>query len=80
MSHTPHEIVDDFPEYADKIRDLKLSHTHFARLIEEYHDLNRAVHRAETNIEPLDELYEGEMRKKRADLKDQIYHILRDAR
>ncbi|MGO4916262.1 YdcH family protein [Pseudogemmobacter sp. W21_MBD1_M6] len=77
MSHTPHEIADDFPEFAEKIHELKINNTHFARLMEEYHDLNRKIHRAETNVEPLEELYEGEIRKKRADLKDQIYHVLR---
>ncbi|MDF1669815.1 MAG: DUF465 domain-containing protein [Roseovarius sp.] len=76
MSHTPHELQDDFPELADKITEMKQSDAHFARLAEEYHEINRAVHRAETNVEPTDELAEQDMRKKRAALKDTLYGML----
>lgn len=76
MSHTPHELHDEFPEFADKMTVLKVDNAHFAKLADEYHVLNRAVHRAETNVEPIEELAEVEMRKKRAHLKDEIYGIL----
>ncbi|WP_371226499.1 YdcH family protein [Roseovarius sp. 2305UL8-3] len=76
MSHTPHELHEEFPEHAGKITELKSSDAHFARLADEYHEINRAVHRAETNVEPMEALAEGEMRKKRALLKDELYRIL----
>ena len=76
MSHTPHELHEEFPEHAAKITSLKSEDTHFARLAEEYHEVNRAVHRAETNVAPVEELAEVELRKKRAHLKDEIYRIL----
>ena len=76
MSHTPHELAQDFPEHADRISALKQSDGHFARLFDEYHEINRAVHRAETNVEPLEELVEVEMRKKRGALKDELYHMI----
>lgn len=79
MSHTPHELAEDFPQDADKIHDLKLSNPHFARLMDAYHDVNRAVHRAETGVEPCDELAETEMRKKRMRLKDEIAGMLSSA-
>ncbi|MCR9113799.1 MAG: DUF465 domain-containing protein [Rhodobacteraceae bacterium] len=75
-SHTPHELHEEFPEHAEKITELKTSDAHFARLADEYHEINRAVHRAETNIEPVEELAEVEMRKKRAHLKDELYRML----
>ena len=56
--------------------DLKQSNAHFAKLADEYHELNRAVHRAETNVEPISEAAETELRKKRAVLKDEIWGIL----
>ncbi|MFO7772077.1 MAG: DUF465 domain-containing protein [Roseovarius gahaiensis] len=77
MSHTPHELHEEFPELADKITELKTSDAHFAKLADEYHELNRAVHRAETNVEPVEELAEVDMRKKRAALKDQLYSMLK---
>lgn len=76
MSNTPHELASDFPELADKISALKSSDAHFAKLLDEYHDANRAVHRAETNVEPTDELHEAELRKTRMALKDELYKML----
>lgn len=78
MAHTPHELHEEFPELGQKITALKARDAHFARLAEEYHDINRAVHRAETHVEPLEELAEVELRKKRGALKDEIYRILTD--
>ncbi|MFP3382551.1 MULTISPECIES: YdcH family protein [Tritonibacter] len=79
MSHTPHELAEEFPEKAALISDLKQSDAHFAKLADEYHDVNRAVHRAETNVEPVSEQAESELRKTRATLKDEIWGILSKA-
>jgi len=79
MTHTPHELAEEFPDKAALISDLKQKDAHFAKLADEYHEINRAVHRAETNVEPVEELAEVEMRKKRAALKDQIWGILSKA-
>ena len=76
MSHTPHELPEEFPEHAEKMAALKESDSHFSKLYEEYHEVNRAVHRAETNVEPTDQFHEEDMRKQRARLKDEIYHML----
>jgi len=79
MSNTPHELAEEFPELAEKMSALKVSDAHFAKLAEEYHTLNRAVHRAETNVEPVEQLVEADMRKKRAALKDEIYSYLKES-
>lgn len=79
MSHTPHELAEEFPDKVESMSQLKQSDAHFARLVDEYHEVNRAVHRAETNIEPMEELAETELRKKRAALKDEIWAILSKA-
>jgi uncharacterized protein YdcH (DUF465 family) len=76
MTHTPHELAEEFPEKIELMSDLKQSNAHFAKLADEYHELNRAVHRAETNVEPISEAAETELRKKRAVLKDEIWGIL----
>lgn len=79
MSHTPHELAEEFPEKVDLMSQLKQTDAHFSKLADEYHDVNRAVHRAETNVEPMEELAEVELRKKRAALKDEIWGILSKA-
>jgi len=76
MSHTPHELAEEFPEHVAAIHTLKLSNQHFVKLAEAYHEVNRAIHRAETHVEPVDETTEEIMRKKRLHLKDQIYAML----
>ncbi len=76
MSHTPHELAEEFPDKVEVMSQLKQTDAHFARLADEYHDINRVVHRAETNVEPMEELAEVELRKKRAALKDEIWAIL----
>lgn len=79
MSHTPHELIDDFPEKADAIHALKVSDAHFAKLADAYHDINRAVHRAETGVEPISDQAEQQMRRKRMVLKDEIAGMLAKA-
>ena len=76
MSHTPHELAEEFPDKVDVMHKLKQTDAHFSKLSDEYHEINRAVHRAETNVEPMDELAEVDLRKKRAALKDEIWSIL----
>ena len=76
MSHTPHELAEEFPNHIEKMHDLKATDAHFARLFDTYHEVNRAVHRAETNIEPRETLAETDLRKERAALKDQIWSYL----
>lgn len=76
MSHTPHELADEFPEHVAKMSALKQSDAHFARLFDRYHEINRGVHRAETNVEPIDQFVETQMRKQRAAIKDQIWSYL----
>lgn len=76
MSHTPHELAEDFPEYAQRISALQITDTHFERLTGEYHEVNRAIHRAETDVEPTSDAHLTEMRKSRVELKDQIYRYL----
>ena len=76
MSHVPHELTAEFPEFADRIRQLKQDNAHFARLLEEYGEVNNKVHNAETNVAPMEELAEMELRKRRMALKDELYRIL----
>ncbi|WP_425098633.1 YdcH family protein [Tropicibacter sp. S64] len=76
MSHTPHELSEEFPDKVEQMSALKQSDAHFAKLAEDYHEINRRVHRAETNVEPMEQLAEETLRKQRAALKDQIYGIL----
>ena len=79
MAHTPHELTEDFPDQAAQISALKASNAHFAKLADTYHEVNRQVHRAETDVEPLSDAHMTELRRKRMQLKDEIAAMLRNA-
>ena len=76
MSHVAHELHEEFPEQADAIHALKAKNAHFARIAEEYHELNRSIHRMETNVEPADDAVIEGLKKQRLSLKDEIAGFL----
>ena len=77
MSHVPHDLAEEFPLHADRLRELKASNAHFARLADEYHTVNREVHRVETECEPASDERATALRKRRMAIKDEIAAMLR---
>lgn len=78
MSHTPHELAEEFPQQAEQMATLRQSDTHFVKLSESYHTVNRAIHRAETDVEPTSDDHMQKMRRERLALKDEIAGYLRE--
>ena len=77
MSHVPHELAEEFPELKERIHELKMNDGHFQRLFEDYHVVNREIHRAEAaGLNISDDHYE-ELKRKRMGLKDEIYAMLK---
>ncbi|MFT6063865.1 MAG: hypothetical protein ACJAVR_003942 [Paracoccaceae bacterium] len=76
MSHTPHELSEQLPEFAAAIAMRKLSDAHFAKLADKHHEMNREIHRGETDVQPMDDMHLVELRKKRLALLDEIRGIL----
>ena len=72
MSHVPHELHEEFPQAAEKISQLKQKNAHFARIADDYHEVNRTIHRMETNVEPASDAALETLKKQRLSLKDQI--------
>ena len=68
-----HNLVTDFPKYKDRIHELKMKDAHFARLFDEYNDLDKAIIRIEEGIETPSDEYTEELKKKRLFLKDQLF-------
>lgn len=79
MSHTPHELREEFPEFADTIHTLKENDAHFRRLFEEYHTINRSIHRLEAGEDHASQFDEEDLRKQRMRLKDELYAMLKAA-
>ncbi|QLC24816.1 YdcH family protein [Parasphingopyxis algicola] len=72
MSHVPHELAEEFPDHVDRLHDLKVGNAHFAKLADEYHTINREIHRIESGVEPGTDERTTVLRKQRLELKDEI--------
>ena len=79
MTVEKHDLIHEFPEYREKIHELKTHDAHFARLFASYHDADHAVHRIETGVENTSDDFLEEQKKARLHLKDQLYRMLQDA-
>lgn len=73
MSHTPHQLADEFPDHATKISAMKEHDAHFAKLVDEYNAVNEKVHRAETRLDLITEEEEEHLRRHRSHVKDHIW-------
>lgn len=78
MSHTPHDLPKEFPEHQERLRELKQSDPQFARLVADYEQINDEVFKAESHMQPTEELHEHELKKQRMALKDAIWARLRE--
>lgn len=74
-----HDLIHELPEFRDKIHELKVSNAHFARLFDEYHELDHEVRRIEQGVETPSDAYLEDQKKKRLHLKDQLYAMLKAA-
>ncbi|MBK8183856.1 MAG: YdcH family protein [Candidatus Competibacteraceae bacterium] len=72
-----HDLFHEFPEYKDRISDLRSADPRFAQLYDEYHTVNDEVERIELELETPSDMYTETLKKKRLHLKDEIYAILR---
>ncbi len=73
-----HDLHHEFPELGEKIHALKVGNAHFARLFDEYHQVNREVVRIEEGVETTSDQYLEELKKRRLWLKDELYRMLRE--
>ena len=78
--HTPNELTEIFKRDRDLMTRLKASDAHFARLGEEYHEVNRQVHRIEAETEAASDERTEQLKKQRLALLDEITAIIGKAR
>lgn len=72
-----HDLRHDLPDHADSIHDLKVSDNHFARLFDEYHEIDREVRRIEMEIEARSDVAMEDLKKRRILLKDELLAMIR---
>lgn len=77
MSLDKHDLIHEFPESKETIHKLKTNNSHFARLFEQYHEVDHDVQRIESGAENTSDTYLENKKKERLHLKDQLYAIIR---
>ena len=78
--HTPNELTEIFKRDRDLITQLKQTDAHYARLADEYHEVNREVHRIEAETEAASDERTEQLKKQRLALLDEITVIVTRAR
>lgn len=78
--HTPNELTAIFRRDRDLLTRLKAEDAHYARLADEYHAVNRQVHRIEAETEAASDARTEALKKQRLGLLDQITAIVTAAR
>ena len=76
MALAKHDLLHEFPNNKESIHHLKTTNNHFAKLFEQYHELDHEVHRIETGAETPTDEYLDEVKKKRLKLKDSLYAMI----
>ena len=79
MSIDRHSLAKELPEFKEKIHELKMNDRHFARLFDDYHDLDHEMIRIEEGVENTSDEYLESLKKQRLHLKDQLYSLLKSA-
>lgn len=76
MGIKQHDLIHEFPEYKERIHELKMNDSHFHNLFNQYDDLTTKVEALENQDVPVtDEHIEG-LKKERLAIKDKIYQML----
>ena len=78
--HTPNELTKIFARDRELVTRLKQEDAHYARLADEYHEVNRQVHRIEAETEAASDERTEALKKKRLALLDEITLIVTAAR
>lgn len=78
MSLEKHDLIHEFPESKEAIHHLKTNNNHFAKLFEEYHEVDHSVHHFEGGAENTSDEHLEDLKKQRLNLKDQLSGMIRE--
>lgn len=72
-----HQLTDAFPEFADRIHELKVTDPDFNKLYDEYDRLDHEIYLIETDTSPASDETLNQLRLERVQLKDSIFELLK---
>ena len=71
-----HDLHHEFHEHRERIHELKIGNSHFAKLFEDYHQVEHEVRRIEEGVENTSDVYLEDLKKRRLSLKDALYSMI----
>ncbi|WP_333600794.1 YdcH family protein [Flavobacterium sp.] len=71
-----HDLLHEFPEYKEKIHELKISDSTFRKLFDDYHEIEHQIHRINMGSEIANDQFTHELKAKLLFMKDEIYSHL----
>lgn len=71
-----HSLANELPEHKDSIHQLKTTNMHFLKLFNEYHDVDKDVHRIESGVENTSDQYLETLKLQRLHLKDEMLAMI----
>jgi len=79
MTLEKHDLHHEFADLSEEIHYLKMNDNHFARLFNEYHEIDHEVNRIEQGVENTSDEYLDGRKKQRLSLKDKLFVMLKKA-
>ena len=76
MHDENHDLPDELPEHKEAIDALIQNNAHFARMYEEYNELNDKIYDIEEEHSPVSDEYLHDLKKRRLVLKDELYRLI----
>lgn len=80
MSHVLHDLHAEFPDHSDILHELKVSDRHFRTLADRYHDINKEIHRIESEVEAASDERSEDLKKQRLHILDEIAAMIAKAK
>ena len=76
MTLEHHKFANEFPQFKERIHELKVKDTEFAALMKEYDEMDDEIYRIEMGIETPSDTYTESLKVKRVYLKDKLFSIV----
>ncbi|MDF2180180.1 DUF465 domain-containing protein [Aliiglaciecola sp. CAU 1673] len=77
MALERHSLLNEFPDHHHTIRHLKMHNAHFAKLFDEYDELDHEVYRIESGEEARADDYLEQRKLRRLQLKDSLLAMVK---
>jgi len=77
MTIEKHDLLHEFPDHHHTIRHLKMNDNHFAKLFNQYNELDQEVRHIEEGIDAKSDEYLETCKKVRVKLKDELFGMIK---